>query len=127
FFFFQAEDGIRDFHVTGVQTCALPIYDPLYERVVALVYRAYDQAPHAGYREHLLDDHHARQEVSDLNPDHRDHRDHRVAHGVFIEDAALRRALGPGRAHEVAAQHLQQTGPEYARQARDHGQTDGYD
>src|SRR5690606_39914601 len=27
FFFFQAEDGIRDFHVTGVQTCALPIYD----------------------------------------------------------------------------------------------------
>src|SRR5690606_40505149 len=23
--FFQAEDGIRDFHVTGVQTCALPI------------------------------------------------------------------------------------------------------
>src|SRR5690606_40163117 len=26
FFFFQAEDGIRDFHVTGVQTCALPIY-----------------------------------------------------------------------------------------------------
>src|SRR5690606_40343290 len=28
-FFFQAEDGIRDFHVTGVQTCALPIYSPL--------------------------------------------------------------------------------------------------
>src|SRR5690606_41123498 len=24
-FFFQAEDGIRVFHVTGVQTCALPI------------------------------------------------------------------------------------------------------
>src|SRR5207302_9333959 len=29
FFFFQAEDGIRDFHVTGVQTCALPISAPL--------------------------------------------------------------------------------------------------
>src|SRR5256885_7726391 len=33
FFFFQAEDGIRDYKVTGVQTCALPIYaapgDPL--------------------------------------------------------------------------------------------------
>src|SRR5690606_24432586 len=28
FFFFQAEDGIRDFHVTGVQTCALPIWTP---------------------------------------------------------------------------------------------------
>src|SRR5439155_15816431 len=26
-FFFQAEDGIRDGHVTGVQTCALPICD----------------------------------------------------------------------------------------------------
>src|SRR5688572_31737623 len=32
FFFFQAEDGIRDLTVTGVQTCALPIWsvnDPL--------------------------------------------------------------------------------------------------
>src|SRR5690606_41032752 len=29
FFFFQAEDGIRDFHVTGVQTCALPIFGDL--------------------------------------------------------------------------------------------------
>src|SRR2546430_11606083 len=28
FFFFQAEDGIRDLTVTGVQTCALPIYTP---------------------------------------------------------------------------------------------------
>src|SRR5256886_7239283 len=27
FFFFQAEDGIRDLTVTGVQTCALPIYE----------------------------------------------------------------------------------------------------
>mgnify|MGYP007026219635 CR=1 FL=1 len=27
-FFFQAEDGIRDYDVTGVQTCALPIFDP---------------------------------------------------------------------------------------------------
>src|SRR3712207_7543422 len=29
FFFFQAEDGIRDIGVTGVQTCALPIFDSL--------------------------------------------------------------------------------------------------
>src|SRR2546427_7037653 len=29
FFFFQAEDGIRDLTVTGVQTCALPISRPL--------------------------------------------------------------------------------------------------
>src|SRR5688500_19671024 len=41
FFFFQAEDGIRDYKVTGVQTCALPISkfevryldaDPAHER-----------------------------------------------------------------------------------------------
>src|SRR5207253_2036177 len=30
FFFFQAEDGIRDGHVTGVQTCALPIWGTSY-------------------------------------------------------------------------------------------------
>src|SRR5690606_40559357 len=29
-----AEDGIRDFHVTGVQTCALPIYPPLIFRQI---------------------------------------------------------------------------------------------
>src|SRR2546421_3445437 len=29
FFFFQAEDGIRDLIVTGVQTCALPIFATL--------------------------------------------------------------------------------------------------
>src|SRR5216683_2530275 len=33
FFFFQAEDGIRDLIVTGVQTCALPIY-PLLQRLM---------------------------------------------------------------------------------------------
>src|SRR3712207_8648225 len=33
-FFFQAEDGIRDIGVTGVQTCALPIYPPkLFEQL----------------------------------------------------------------------------------------------
>src|SRR5260370_13053095 len=31
FFFFQAEDGIRDSSVTGVQTCALPISAPQFE------------------------------------------------------------------------------------------------
>src|SRR3712207_9587386 len=30
FFFFQAEDGIRDIGVTGVQTCALPIFTLLF-------------------------------------------------------------------------------------------------
>src|ERR1039457_4195643 len=36
FFFFQAEDGIRDYKVTGVQTCALPIY--------AIAAAAYEEA-----------------------------------------------------------------------------------
>src|SRR6266496_5120568 len=43
FFFFQAEDGIRDLYVTGVQTCALPIFaalDDLYEALRGLGARA---------------------------------------------------------------------------------------
>src|SRR5207248_3534483 len=36
FFFFQAEDGIRDRTVTGVQTCALPIFG---EELVNLFWR----------------------------------------------------------------------------------------
>ena len=34
-FFFQAEDGIRDYDVTGVQTCALPIYP---EEILAMTF-----------------------------------------------------------------------------------------
>src|SRR5437660_5632144 len=37
FFFFQAEDGIRDGHVTGVQTCALPIWNAAHLRWLARV------------------------------------------------------------------------------------------
>ena len=36
FFFFQAEDGIRDTSVTGVQTCALPISTFLYENWISI-------------------------------------------------------------------------------------------
>src|SRR2546426_4906464 len=35
FFFFQAEDGIRDYKVTGVQTCALPISLASHQKAVA--------------------------------------------------------------------------------------------
>src|SRR2546430_8528802 len=35
-FFFQAEDGIRDLTVTGVQTCALPIFWPPPEGVITM-------------------------------------------------------------------------------------------
>src|SRR5688500_20156558 len=37
FFFFQAEDGIRDYKVTGVQTCALPISCNRSKTVVVVV------------------------------------------------------------------------------------------
>src|SRR5256885_11811292 len=45
FFFFQAEDGIRDYKVTGVQTCALPI---LQQR------SAFRRPKHGGVRNSLL-------------------------------------------------------------------------
>src|SRR5690606_40078962 len=40
-FFFQAEDGIRDFHVTGVQTCALPISE-IYKIVDVKMNKSYN-------------------------------------------------------------------------------------
>src|SRR5690349_23376665 len=45
FFFFQAEDGIRDLYVTGVQTCALPICVPLEEIMKKYVGRFKDKKP----------------------------------------------------------------------------------
>src|SRR5256885_9273199 len=44
FFFFQAEDGIRDYKVTGVQTCALPISSSLSEGSVLGANNIYLQA-----------------------------------------------------------------------------------
>src|SRR5688572_11073033 len=61
YFFFQAEDGIRDLTVTGVQTCALPIWgrerthrvvrnnDPNFRRILKLVERGFECA--GGYVE----------------------------------------------------------------------------
>src|SRR5207249_6526151 len=70
FFFFQAEDGIRDRNVTGVQTCALPIYTttkpinvfialssrvPLWLRLLQIpLYRAPDDLSDRGARRLLL-------------------------------------------------------------------------
>src|SRR5258708_11926649 len=41
FFFFQAEDGIRDDLVTGVQTCALPIYPSFFSNGSQLPWPAF--------------------------------------------------------------------------------------
>src|SRR2546427_8875755 len=43
-FFFQAEDGIRDLTVTGVQTCALPILSFAHPKNVALLRRGRTQS-----------------------------------------------------------------------------------
>src|SRR5215510_15935399 len=48
FFFFQAEDGIRDGHVTGVQTCALPISSNPIPAVAAHECETRHVALHAG-------------------------------------------------------------------------------
>src|SRR2546429_4685138 len=42
FFFFQAEDGIRDVAVTGVQTCALPIFGCAQRRIPCQRYQCLD-------------------------------------------------------------------------------------
>src|SRR6266446_540501 len=43
FFFFQAEDGIRDYKVTGVQTCALPILQRELRDITGVTAIVYDQ------------------------------------------------------------------------------------
>src|SRR3712207_5889567 len=45
FFFFQAEDGIRDIGVTGVQTCALPIFGAFLGAIPAIVVALIFESP----------------------------------------------------------------------------------
>src|SRR5256885_8708340 len=52
FFFFQAEDGIRDYKVTGVQTCALPICGRADLPPVHLRARAVRRAGHPARADH---------------------------------------------------------------------------
>src|SRR6266446_1624637 len=48
FFFFQAEDGIRDYKVTGVQTCALPICIQPIDHFLRAVRHIVNAAPFKG-------------------------------------------------------------------------------
>src|SRR5438874_4997525 len=54
FFFFQAEDGIRDLYVTGVQTCALPIYLLRRQRQSPRAIGLHERRP-AGRERHALE------------------------------------------------------------------------
>src|SRR5438093_11567581 len=51
-FFFQAEDGIRDWSVTGVQTCALPIFETIARRRASRARDRLDEHPHAAGAAH---------------------------------------------------------------------------
>src|SRR5690606_39482780 len=90
-FFFQAEDGIRDFHVTGVQTCALPIS----MRTVREIYAWLGEAlpPHVEARiERTLA----------ASPQHR-HGRHRYALEPFgLDEAAVRERFAAYRARFLA-------------------------
>src|SRR5205823_8468390 len=50
YFFYQAEDGIRDKLVTGVQTCALPIWSEVRRRNLAGLVRQSDDGYDGGFR-----------------------------------------------------------------------------
>src|SRR5207245_6509028 len=75
-FFFQAEDGIRDATVTGVQTCALPIFGHPLAQVLELSVRGDVQGLH-----HRLD--HAGHALLERGEDAR-------ALGVELLDRSLR-------------------------------------
>src|SRR5207253_7077792 len=52
FFFFQAEDGIRDGHVTGVQTCALPISSVKFlEEAAPILEEFHARVAHTGFEQ----------------------------------------------------------------------------
>src|SRR5215216_8198642 len=56
FFFFQAEDGIRDDLVTGVQTCSLPIADLEAKLIRAVSPNVFTDDPHRLLRAVRLED-----------------------------------------------------------------------
>src|SRR5690606_39504178 len=91
--FFQAEDGIRDFHVTGVQTCALPISARYNRRVIG--YEA-DQIARGGVFVCLGYDGTARIERGFVRPEDEvpQQEETEGADGEVIEDRSEERRVG---------------------------------
>src|SRR5256885_8847381 len=114
FFFFKAEDGIRDYKVTGVQTCALPISHLFREALVPVGARV-------GRGEQLLDDRPA------LSLERRERPRHvlaRLAERPVEGDRVLEPEAGSGAdremhgAQRVADQDQTSRGPAPVRQER---------
>src|SRR6266487_721959 len=100
FFFFQAEDGIRDGRVTGVQTCALPIYErrdePVADRHLG---EAEGREPEADRVDPLVaaGDSAARQVVvKAAGGDSERYADERSKRGLSEEREGLRTGVRPG-------------------------------
>src|SRR5699024_4575065 len=92
YFFFQAEDGIRDRNVTGVQTCALPILGPLMN--LGFVVNQFSQAKATGER--LIEVLDAKEDIQEIeNPIVKDIEGHVTFNDVTLtytedDDSALR-------------------------------------
>src|SRR3712207_8204467 len=101
-FFFQAEDGIRDIGVTGVQTCALPISgDELAAEVAEQRARGYEvlDAWGVGAESHHLDG--ADEDVVEAAEDSdAEDRAREVAAGFLCLLAQRRSRLEPGKREE---------------------------
>src|SRR5258706_1806837 len=84
FFFFQAEDGIRDWSVTGVQTCALPI---------SHAFPAPRDVPH-------------RENGGPRLPPKVQKRKLRIAHPLVIPSAVPSACEGKSRDHEIGERRV---------------------
>src|SRR5690606_40558819 len=94
-FFCQAEDGIRDFHVTGVQTCALPILEG-HGTVLSVVPE--------------LDHAHVRLAVADIDPPGGYRRLAPVEHAERRETVAIRRCELVDRKSDVKGERAGRRG-----------------
>src|SRR5690606_39377467 len=91
-FFLQAEDGIRGFHVTGVQTCALPI--SLINRPSGLASRS----PRGRNGDRPRDGRHGGGMTAVLTPS--------TAYGLLLNGASHVHLRNPGRLHTVLQRSL---------------------
>src|SRR5690606_39303371 len=101
----QAEDGIRDFHVTGVQTCALPIWVHACSRACSpssldLAYslmsssrRRYASSPHSGSRRAALRTRCREAQADQIAVDVRDD----AGHAAVVEPVTVTLVLDGGR------------------------------